>query len=204
MDVVCPVVVVTLCHALQRFSLFYPPSSLSVLPLDVVVVQPSATMSGKAPPRGPRALLCSLQQHQQGQPSSSSSPSVIPPSLPQTPHSSPTTLSTSPANRIGAAPPTGPRSLTNGRQPPPPGPKQLLNGRSSPTIGSSGIPTGPHALQSNRHPISIKGKITDKPTGVRQNTSVRTFQDLCQRYSNLYPCRVSFVGLACDASKWYT
>jgi histone-lysine N-methyltransferase SETD1 len=149
-------------------------SSLSVLPLDiVVVVQTSTTMSGKAPPRGPRALLGSLPQLQQNQTASSSSQSTNPPPQPQTPQSSPTALSATPVKRIGAVPPTGPRSLTNGRQPPPPGPKQLLNGRSSPTSSSPIIPTGPHALQSNRHPISIKGKIPDKPSGVRQNASVR-------------------------------
>ncbi|KAK7019862.1 hypothetical protein R3P38DRAFT_2970590, partial [Favolaschia claudopus] len=50
-------------------------------------------MSGKVPPRGPRALL--------GQ------------SQPQSYHTEPSPASTS-AKRIGAVPPTGPRSLTNG------------------------------------------------------------------------------------------
>lgn len=155
------------------------PSSLSVLPLDiVVVVQTSTTMSGKAPPRGPRALLGSLQHLQQNQSASSSSlpPNLLP--IPQTPQASPTSLSATPIKRIGAAPPTGPRSLTNGRQPPP-GPKLLLNGRSSPTSGSPNIPTGPHALQSNRHPISIKGKIPEKPASVRQTSSVRISLLVC-------------------------
>lgn len=155
-----------------RFSHFLP-SSLSVLPLGIVVVVVK-TMSGKAPPTGPRALLGSLQQHQQYQTASSSSQPLNPPlpPQPQTPQSSPITLSATPVKRIGAVPPTGPRSLTNGRQPPP-CPKQLLNGRTSPTNSSLTMSTGPHALQSNRHPISIKGKIPDKPAGVRQISAVR-------------------------------
>jgi hypothetical protein len=48
-------------------------------------------MSGKAPPRGPRALL--------GSSLPPSSPPQLSPALPK---------------RIGAVPPTGPRSLTNG------------------------------------------------------------------------------------------
>lgn len=136
----------------------------------------STFMSGKAPPRGPRALLGSLppsaphashQHHQQPQqqqnhPASSSSSSA------QLQRVSPITT-TPPNRRIGAVPPTGPRSL-NGRQPPP-GPKHLLNGHSS--LGPGLPSSSSHGLQSNRHPISIKGKNPDKgPVAGRSGTSV--------------------------------
>ncbi|KAF9255859.1 hypothetical protein L218DRAFT_302622 [Marasmius fiardii PR-910] len=56
-------------------------------------------MSGKAPPKGPRALLASM-------------PGGVPPSGPQQQQHSSSNLTM--ASRIGAAPPTGPRSLMNG------------------------------------------------------------------------------------------
>jgi hypothetical protein len=149
------------------------PRFLSLSPTKVRARQ---SMSGKVPPRGPRALLGSLPpstphanhqhqqqpQQQQNQPASSSSSSAQPQRV------SPTSLTSSPNKRIGAVPPTGPRSL-NGRLPPP-GPKHLLNGHSN--LGLS-IPSGSHGLQSNRHPISIKGKNPDKGlVGARSSSSV--------------------------------
>ncbi|KIO11457.1 hypothetical protein M404DRAFT_20137 [Pisolithus tinctorius Marx 270] len=83
-------------------------------------------MSGKAPPKGPRALLSSLPAA-----SSSASTSTVASST------SPGTAS----SKIGAPPPTGPRSLLNGvpTQPRAYSPtKPLTNGvASSPTVGSS-------------------------------------------------------------------
>ncbi|KAF8653398.1 hypothetical protein AX16_003970 [Volvariella volvacea WC 439] len=127
-------------------------------------------MSGKAPPTGPRALLGgiratspvvpaplhsaqALSQHQQ--------PQLQPQLLSQRPQlSSPAT----PFNRIGATPPTGPRSLTNGlhARPPPPAPKNLLNGHPTPPAGPSAL-TGlrPSSPQS-RH--QVKGKKPDSTT----------------------------------------
>lgn len=58
-------------------------------------------MSGKAPPRGPRALLSSLPT-----PSSTSQASTSTPSTSTSPGSS--------SSKIGVHPPTGPRSLVNG------------------------------------------------------------------------------------------
>ncbi|PSR81754.1 hypothetical protein PHLCEN_2v6263 [Hermanssonia centrifuga] len=100
-------------------------------------------MSGKAPPRAPRALLNSLV--------AGSSASVAQP--PNAPSSS----------RLGAAPPTGPRSLSSRHVPahiPPKGspPKPYVNGHGSPPAGSAGAPappTGPSAR------FSHKGKSVD-------------------------------------------
>ena len=116
-------------------------------------------MSGKAPPKGPRALLGT----QLGSSSASSAPlgtsshphqhqHLLQPQLqPQRlPPSGPTPVINT---RIGATPPTGPRSLQIGR--PPPGPKYSLNTPSA----SNGL--GPHSLQSNRLTVSIKGKQRD-------------------------------------------
>ncbi|KAF8892940.1 hypothetical protein BD779DRAFT_1132659 [Infundibulicybe gibba] len=83
-------------------------------------------MSGKAPPKGPRALRASFH------PSSASTSAVASGSAP----GSSTQQHAPPANankRIGATPPTGPRSLTaqiNGGRQLPPGPKSM-NGHSS-------------------------------------------------------------------------
>ncbi|KAF8958959.1 hypothetical protein BDZ97DRAFT_1761764 [Flammula alnicola] len=135
-------------------------------------------MSGKAPPKGPRALL-GTQAGPSGPASSSSSlanaHSVAqqPPAHPQPPRAPQSALPPNPNSRIGATPPTGPRSLqaNNHSRPPPPGPKHLLNGHSH--HSSSGGPNGlgPHALQSNRHPISIKGKKRDIGPNVGTNHS---------------------------------
>lgn len=104
---------------------------------------PRLVMSGKAPPRAPRALLNSLV--------AGSSASVAQP--PNAPSSS----------RLGAAPPTGPRSLSSRHVPahiPPKGspPKPYVNGHGSPPAGSAGAPappTGPSAR------FSHKGKSVD-------------------------------------------
>lgn len=85
----------------------------------------SPSMSGKAPPTGPRALLGTQPPHQPSQPRG-------PPR---------TSLTSSPSKPI----PTGPRSLL----------APLSNASRHPAKHAGG-------LQSNRHPISIKG-----------NTSVR-------------------------------
>ncbi|PPQ66794.1 hypothetical protein CVT24_008703, partial [Panaeolus cyanescens] len=116
-------------------------------------------MSGKAPPKGPRALL---GQTQGAASSSSSSYSHPPAHSQQQQRSSSTQPPANPASRIGATPPTGPRSLQGNAnsRPPPPGPKSLINGHSSHNnTAVNGL--GPHALQTNRHPISIKGKKRD-------------------------------------------
>ena len=105
-----------------------------------------STMSGKAPPTGPRALLHSLN----GGPSKRHPPQSDLSSSPQpTPSSSSSPTSTSLINRIGAAPPTGPRSLLNGnnntqcRTV-----KPTLNGHTNPLTGQSRQPpTGPSAMQ---------------------------------------------------------
>jgi hypothetical protein len=113
-------------------------------------------MSGKAPPTGPRALLNSLngipskRQPPQADLSSSSHPSPS--------SSSPSSSSSIPLiNRIGAAPPTGPRSLLNGntnalsRSA-----KPTLNGHANPLAGQPRQPpSGPSAMQQKP---PLKGK----------------------------------------------
>ena len=101
-------------------------------------------MSGKAPPTGPRALLnslngCPSKRHPpQSDLSSSSHPNPTPSSS-----SSPTTL----INRIGAPPPTGPRSLLNGNTQGR-NAKPTLNGHTNPLTGQSRQPpSGPSAMQ---------------------------------------------------------
>lgn len=119
-------------------------------------------MSGKAPPKGPRALLGT----QAASSSSSSSASPLN-SLPQN-TARPTSAKSSSATgggpsylgtRIGAIPPTGPRSLQGNNQskPPPQAPKSLVNGDLLHTNSVSSS----HVLQSNRHPISINSKKKD-------------------------------------------
>ena len=120
-------------------------------------------MSGKAPPKGPRALLGT----QLGSSSSPSAPlgpvshphqhllhTQLQPQRPP-PSAPPSNINT----RIGATPLTGPRSLQIGR--PPPGPKYSLSSHTTPST-LNGL--GPHSLQSNQFPISIKGKKRDVGT----------------------------------------
>ena len=119
-------------------------------------------MSGKAPPRAPRALLNSLG-------TSAAAGSSATPSQP-----SPSTASSS---RLGATPPTGPRSLAIGRAPPqaPKGPRAdtLTNGVNG-HVASSGPspPTGPSASrysQKGKHvEISWKSRPSPDPSGVNQ------------------------------------
>ena len=119
-------------------------------------------MSGKAPPKGPRALLGT----QLGSTSSPASPTVpLGPSShshqhlhtqPQSQRPPPSAPTSNINTRIGAAPPTGPRSLQIGR--PPPGPKYSLSSHTSPSVANG---LGPHSLQTNRFPVSIKGKNRD-------------------------------------------
>ncbi|KAF8556560.1 hypothetical protein OG21DRAFT_592712 [Imleria badia] len=93
-------------------------------------------MSGKAPPRGPRALLSSLPT-----PASASQTSTSVPSTSTSPGSS--------SSKIGAHPPTGPRSLVNG-VPTQPRAKPLVNGY---------LPTSPSILHAPLAPRSSqKGK----------------------------------------------
>lgn len=111
-------------------------------------------MSGKAPPRGPRALLNSLPAGSASPASTSSQP--------------PSSAPTSPAKKI----PTGPRSLTNGMHnvSPPTGPSRGI--KSSPlvnvhvnapagpsTFTAKAPPTGPSALLGR---LSDKGKQVDR------------------------------------------
>ena len=106
-------------------------------------------MSGKAPPTGPRALLNSLNggPSKRHPPQSDLSSSPHPPSTSSPPSSSsPTPL----INRIGAPPPTGPRSLLNGNTQ---GrtTKSTLNGHANPLTGQSRQPpTGPSAMQQKQ------------------------------------------------------
>lgn len=94
-------------------------------------------MSGKAPPKGPRALLSSL-------PGSSSQ---------QPPTSSTSTSGSSPGagtSKIGAPPPTGPR-LLNGVPTQPRGKptgKPFVNGHVGPPIIN--VPTGPRSTQKGK------------------------------------------------------
>ncbi|KAH9974232.1 hypothetical protein BGW80DRAFT_172610 [Lactifluus volemus] len=117
-------------------------------------------MSGKAPPTGPRALLHSIngaptKRHQQPTDLYSSThpppPSTSSTSSPSS--SSPTSL----INRIGALPPTGPRSLVNGNTPSKTTTKPTLNGHTNNllTAQSRQPPTGPSALQQKQ---AHKGK----------------------------------------------
>lgn len=118
-------------------------SSSPLLVLDNVGLFGSI-MSGKAPPTGPRALLNSLN----GCPSKRHPPQS---DLSSSPH--PTSTSTSSSsqtpliNRIGAAPPTGPRSLLNGNTQGRTA-KPTLNGHTNPLTGQSKQPpSGPSAMQ---------------------------------------------------------
>lgn len=120
-------------------------------------------MSGKAPPRGPRALL-GTQLGSTSSPASSpvhlghsSHPHQHPPHTQLQIQRPPPSAPTSNINtRIGAAPPTGPRSLQIGR--PPPGTKYSLSSHTTPSAPNG---LGPHSLQSSRFPVTIKGKNRD-------------------------------------------
>jgi len=112
--------------------------------------------AGKAPPTGPRALLNSLngcppKRHPpQSELSSSHPPSSSSASSPSS--SSPTSL----INRIGAPPPTGPRSLLNGNTQSRTTKSTGLNGHTNPLTGQSRqLPTGPSAMQQK---LPHKGK----------------------------------------------
>ena len=93
-------------------------------------------MSGKAPPRGPRALLSSLPT-----PASASQPSTSVPSTSTSPGSS--------SSKIGAHPPTAPRSLVNGA-PSQPRTKPLINGYPPTSPGVIHAPLAPRSLQKGK------------------------------------------------------
>ncbi|KAI0797389.1 hypothetical protein BC629DRAFT_267832 [Irpex lacteus] len=95
-------------------------------------------MSGKAPPRAPRALLHTFQ------PSGAS------------------TQAGNPSNpRLGATPPTGPRSLVNQHRAPPQGPKAFLTSKTShpPQPNGSHVPAPPSEASAKF--MSHKGKQVD-------------------------------------------
>ncbi|PPQ92507.1 hypothetical protein CVT25_010340 [Psilocybe cyanescens] len=167
-------------------------------------------MSGKAPPKGPRALLGTPGASSSGPSSSSSSlPSSAhgfaqPPhsqshvSVPRAPQSS---LSQNSSSRIGAAPPTGPRSLQANMhsRPPPPGPKHLYNGHPS-SGGLNGL--GSQALRNDRFPVSFKGKKQESGPSGRGNSSLQSSNS----QSNTWPESVvngSANGIASGSSTVY-
>jgi histone-lysine N-methyltransferase SETD1 len=124
----------------------------------------AALMSGKAPPKGPRALLGT----QLGSTSSPASPTVplgptshphqhLLHTQPQSQRPPPSAPTSNINTRIGATPPTGPRSLQIGPRPPP-GTKYSLSSHTTPSVPNG---LGPHLLQTNRFPVSIKGKNRD-------------------------------------------
>ncbi|KAI0943146.1 hypothetical protein AcV7_002374 [Taiwanofungus camphoratus] len=102
-------------------------------------------MSGKAPPRAPRALLNSLAGSAAASSSSATASSASPPSAPA-------------STRIGGVPPTGPRSLVNGHSAA--GQAALRGGRGKPYVnGHSAFPAGPGAVSPPTGPRSLqKGK----------------------------------------------
>ncbi|KAF4603217.1 histone methyltransferase set1 [Pleurotus pulmonarius] len=106
-------------------------------------------MSGRPPPSGPRALRPSVQ------PSSSSTPTVAPAPAAQSQHQGSSNSFTT--SRIGAAPPTGPRSLLNGGAPSAPAgfrKSKYANGYNSTSApGISG--PGPSTLQ-HRHRLKSR------------------------------------------------
>ncbi|TFK75666.1 hypothetical protein BDN72DRAFT_892163 [Pluteus cervinus] len=119
-------------------------------------------MSGKAPPTGPRALLGTYRATSPAVLSSSHSSQSLSqqflpfqPQHPQRPQPNPPPSAPA-VSRIGAPPPTGPRSLTNGihsRQPPP-APKSLLNGHASNVAGPSSF--------NSLRPMSPQGRLPMK------------------------------------------
>src|SRR5580693_6344620 len=110
--------------------------------------------AGKAPPTGPRALLNSLPTKRHP-PQSDLSSSPHPPSSSSAsspPSSSPLSL----IHRIGAPPPTGPRSLLNGNTQNRSAKPATLNGHTNPLTGQSRRPpSGPSAMQQK---LPHKGK----------------------------------------------
>jgi hypothetical protein len=135
-------------------------------------------MSGKAPPKGPRALLGSLPVSSVSTSASSggqSAPQQPTPTAAQAPvQRSPTIPLTSPSKRIGTAPPTGPRSLTNGSYTSPhtsPSfrggaggkPKHFVNGHINSNPGNpTTVGLGSNTLQ-NRH--AVKGQKSESGSG---------------------------------------
>ena len=114
-------------------------------------------MSGKAPPTGPRALLNSLNglpSKRQPPPNDLSSPSHPSSSSSSSP---PSSSSVPLINRIGAPPPTGPRSLLNGNtNASSRSTKPALNGHTNPLTGQlRQLPSGPSAMQQK---LPLKGK----------------------------------------------
>src|SRR5260221_6912455 len=102
-----------------------------------------STKAGKPPPTGPRALLNSLnggppKRHppQSDLSSSPHTPSSSSASASSPPSSSPTSL----INRIGAPPPTGPRSLLNGNTQSRASKPTTLNCHTNPLTGQSRQP----------------------------------------------------------------
>lgn len=143
-------------------------------------------MSGKVPPRGPRALLGSL-------PASSSSSTAQPP---PTSTRAPSQANSPPTNkRIGAVPPTGPRSLSNGNHP--------HSSSNSPFRGSQGRPKHPpsgHA--ASPAPGLPLSRPAPKPKKVEiggwtgassssSSTTVRFFIKKNINYKSLFECQAN-------------
>lgn len=126
-------------------------------------------MSGKAPPTGPRALLGTYRPTSPINSPSSSSPALSQHRTGQAQHpprSQTNVPSTPTGSRIGAPPPTGPRSLTNGIQnarQPPPAPKSLLNGHTT-TIPHISTPNVVNNVSSIPPHERLKGKRPESPT----------------------------------------
>lgn len=159
------------CHARQSF-LAQSAISSSFCFFSCRNGRRARSMSGKAPPKGPRALLSSLPAV-----SPLAAPAINqPPPQQQQPHRPSATSLSQPS----AAPkpiPTGPRIFRDSAfaKLPPAGPKNhSTNGYSNVAGPSTPNGLGSHALQSNRHPISIKGKKPDTATSW-SNTGVNTF-----------------------------
>ncbi|TBU22442.1 hypothetical protein BD311DRAFT_144092 [Dichomitus squalens] len=130
-------------------------------------------MSGKAPPRAPRALLNSLHGSAAAAAATSSS---TPPSAPSN-------------SRIGATPPTGPRSLLNGQA------GSRGRGGKSYVNGHAGVPTGP-ASTPPTGPSALKGKQVDigwsqsgGPSGVGTTKRRRTQQGCTSTGAHRAECK---------------
>lgn len=137
-------------------------------------------MSGKAPPTGPRALLnslngCSSKRHPP-QSDLSSSPH---PTSSSTSSSSPTPL----INRIGAPPPTGPRSLLNGNTQGRTA-KPTLNGHTTnPLTGQSRQPpSGPSAMQQKPPHKGKQVEIKWSDQAIASTVSSPSIVSLCVRF----------------------
>ena len=125
------------CRLTHDHHLCHDSPPLPSLPSPSLSLCPS--MSGKAPPRAPRALLNSIHASS----TAAASPSSATPGA-------------SAASRLGATPPTGPRSLLNGQAGRGRGGKPYVNGH-------AGIPTGPAAASPPTGPSALKGKQVDVP-----------------------------------------